>query len=302
MIGGYGNDWISGGTGDDGVLGDDGRIFTSRNGPTEPLNGVTVATVAASHDRHRRQHPAGEHQRRRAAEEGGRPDAVQPGSELDPAGRRVPRRGGVDPKQLRRHHLRRPGQRLPARRLGRRRDLRRRGAARCLMRQAYDANGNADGHPVQIDYHHPYNPGNALAFNPDRRQRPARQPHPRGRIRAVRRVRPAAQDPAEHQRHGVQVDRDAHGLEFFLNFDATRGSGCDAGRGQEDRRRRQDLRRPRQRLDGRRQRPRRHVRRLRQRPAQRRRRPDDRRCAEQRARTRARATRTAPSAARAATC
>ena len=31
LIGGYGNDWISGGTGDDGVIGDDGRISTSRN-------------------------------------------------------------------------------------------------------------------------------------------------------------------------------------------------------------------------------------------------------------------------------
>jgi hypothetical protein len=31
LIGGWGNDWISGGTGADGILGDDGRIFTSRN-------------------------------------------------------------------------------------------------------------------------------------------------------------------------------------------------------------------------------------------------------------------------------
>ena len=55
LIGGYGNDWISGGTGDDGVIGDDGRIFTSRNSlsadPTnsgyivsvgEPLNGIVA--------------------------------------------------------------------------------------------------------------------------------------------------------------------------------------------------------------------------------------------------------------------
>jgi subtilisin-like proprotein convertase family protein/Ca2+-binding RTX toxin-like protein len=42
LIGGYGNDWISGGTGDDGVIGDDGRIMTSRNSATygEPLFGV----------------------------------------------------------------------------------------------------------------------------------------------------------------------------------------------------------------------------------------------------------------------
>ncbi len=31
LIGGWGNDWISGGTGDDGVIGDDGRFMTSRN-------------------------------------------------------------------------------------------------------------------------------------------------------------------------------------------------------------------------------------------------------------------------------
>ena len=53
VIGGYGNDWISGGTGDDGLLGDDGRIYTSRNSLSadstnagylvsqgEPLNGI----------------------------------------------------------------------------------------------------------------------------------------------------------------------------------------------------------------------------------------------------------------------
>jgi Ca2+-binding RTX toxin-like protein len=31
IVGGVGNDWISGGTGDDGVIGDDGRFMTSRN-------------------------------------------------------------------------------------------------------------------------------------------------------------------------------------------------------------------------------------------------------------------------------
>ena len=40
LIGGWGNDWISGGTGQDGILGDDGRIFTSRN------TGCTVASTA----------------------------------------------------------------------------------------------------------------------------------------------------------------------------------------------------------------------------------------------------------------
>ena len=46
VICGWGNDWISGGTGQDGVLGDDGRLFTSRNTAgnaaqfSEPLYGI----------------------------------------------------------------------------------------------------------------------------------------------------------------------------------------------------------------------------------------------------------------------
>ena len=42
LIGGYGHDWFSGGAGDDGAVGDDGRVFTSRNGLAEPLYGVTA--------------------------------------------------------------------------------------------------------------------------------------------------------------------------------------------------------------------------------------------------------------------
>jgi Ca2+-binding RTX toxin-like protein len=45
LIGGYGNDWISGGTDNDGVLGDDGRIYTSRNGTAEPLYGIGAGVV-----------------------------------------------------------------------------------------------------------------------------------------------------------------------------------------------------------------------------------------------------------------
>ena len=44
IIGGYGNDWMSGGTGQDGGLGDDGLIYTSRNGTAEPLNGIAATT------------------------------------------------------------------------------------------------------------------------------------------------------------------------------------------------------------------------------------------------------------------
>ena len=44
IIGGYGNDWISGGNGDDGILGDDGRILASIEGTAEPLNGIGALT------------------------------------------------------------------------------------------------------------------------------------------------------------------------------------------------------------------------------------------------------------------
>jgi hypothetical protein len=47
VIGGAGNDRISGGTGIDGILGDDGRIFTSRNGLTEPLQGINTPSTQA---------------------------------------------------------------------------------------------------------------------------------------------------------------------------------------------------------------------------------------------------------------
>ena len=38
------HDWISGGTGDDGILGDDGLLLTSRNGVAEPLYGLAATT------------------------------------------------------------------------------------------------------------------------------------------------------------------------------------------------------------------------------------------------------------------
>jgi Ca2+-binding RTX toxin-like protein len=44
LVGGSGNDWVSGGTGDDGALGDDGKLFTSRNGTAEPLYGIAATT------------------------------------------------------------------------------------------------------------------------------------------------------------------------------------------------------------------------------------------------------------------
>jgi hypothetical protein len=42
IVGGYGSNWISGGSGTTTIIGSDGRIFVSRNGLSEPLNGVTA--------------------------------------------------------------------------------------------------------------------------------------------------------------------------------------------------------------------------------------------------------------------
>jgi hypothetical protein len=42
IVGGYGNNWITGGTGNTTIIGQDGRIYASRNGLAEPLNGVTA--------------------------------------------------------------------------------------------------------------------------------------------------------------------------------------------------------------------------------------------------------------------
>ncbi|MGD8816801.1 MAG: cadherin-like domain-containing protein, partial [Acidobacteriota bacterium] len=56
LIGGWGHDWASGGTGTDGILGDDGRIYTSRNtegDPTlfaEPLYGQPFVEVDRGSD------------------------------------------------------------------------------------------------------------------------------------------------------------------------------------------------------------------------------------------------------------
>src|SRR5439155_26718755 len=44
IVGGYGNDWISGGTGQDGILGDDGLVSTSRNGTAETLYNIAATT------------------------------------------------------------------------------------------------------------------------------------------------------------------------------------------------------------------------------------------------------------------
>ena len=68
IVGGYGNDWISGGTGDDGVIGDDGRISTSRNSPPATRGTTRPATWVQTLHRQRRRHlPRRAAERRRGA-------------------------------------------------------------------------------------------------------------------------------------------------------------------------------------------------------------------------------------------
>jgi Ca2+-binding RTX toxin-like protein len=43
VFGESGDDWLDGGAGDDAMLGDDGKILTSRNGKAEPLYGLTAS-------------------------------------------------------------------------------------------------------------------------------------------------------------------------------------------------------------------------------------------------------------------
>ena len=316
MIGGYGNDWISGGTGDDGVIGDDGRIIVSRNatdlrrgavrrgalladnGDTKTFNGNMMDEAIATPGSIQQAviNPGG------AAEEGGQPDAVQPGPELQRQLGRVHQRHEEDRRrpgparraQRRRHHLRRPRRRLAARRLGRRRDLRRRGARHRVhpgLRQHDPARRRAQRlrAPVQ--------PGRRAALQPRRPERLALRPHQaRRRVRALRRVRPAAAHLAQRRRQRQQDRRRRH-WPGSSNFSTAEGSyvpGGDEPEGDRaagvelaaglERRQRPHLRRHRQRLAGRRHRPRQHVRRLRQRPAERRRRPGDERQPQRRAR------------------
>ena len=229
IVGGYGYDWISGGTGDDGILGDDGRIFVSRISSSfgEPLYGI-AATPAAQLDQVI-SNSSGAQQAIVNPEGALKYTADLTPDNLDPAG--LATGGAAEPvlpaaaRRRERHHLRRPRQRLDPRRRRRRRDLRapRRRPSRTRTTTTRTANLLA-GRPAQRLLP-PVQPG----------QRPRLQPGHVGSalldVRAVRPERRAAQDPAHagHRRALHRRDRpepaDHGGVyhNWLLNFDYNEG-------------------------------------------------------------------------------
>ena len=176
LIGGWGNDWISGGTGQDGVLGDDGRIFTSRN--TAHAASASRCTASPScwpATRTRSSATAtcinefiytpGQVQTATINVAGALNKAV----DITPFNLTPNAQGGGRPRlrrrPVRRHHLRRPGRRIPARRLRRRRRLRGRGGDR-VVRPALRRQRRLIG-VVRSDWTRPYNGGDMLAFGAD---------------------------------------------------------------------------------------------------------------------------------------
>jgi Ca2+-binding RTX toxin-like protein len=218
IIGGYGNDWISGGTGDDGIIGDDGRIFTSRNGKIEPLNGVTVAVVPATVA------TGGSIQTANINVAGDLKKAVDltPFSTDPNWTPATDEWGGVTQKNnddiifggLGNDFLH-----------GGSGDDAISGAEALPLSYAptYDVNGNPNG-LVEIDFYHPFNPGNALAFNPI----DVNGQHS-NRTRAGEFALYDEYDPLRK----IMLNSDGTaskwtgatptGVEFFLNFDATQG-------------------------------------------------------------------------------
>ena len=77
----------------------------------------------------------------------------------------------------------------------------------------YDQTGAKIAAPIQSDFCHPVNPGNVLGYNPTGRTH---------EVRAVRRQRSAAQDPARPR--PARCRRPASGLEWLLNFSDDRRS------------------------------------------------------------------------------
>ena len=356
MIGGYGNDWISGGTGADGIIGDDGRIFTSRNSlsadsdqcrlPGQPRRAALRHRAAAAERRrsevqqrqraqrvhlHARQHADRHDQCERRVEEDRRSDAVQLGPELQRDRATNSRSPAASPTR----------RASDGKTKGHNDDIIFGGLGSDWMHggSGDDAISGAEALKLsytqiaecrvldltgiaETDYYHPFNPGDALRFNPTDPDGKFTHPQHRGphrRVRALRRERSAADRAADHRRADTTTVIALTGVapawravlpELRPDRGRPEARRHDAGQPESAghlpagprRRQRQHLRRQRQRLDRRRHRPRPHLRRLGQRPAQRRRRPDHRRRAQQRARDRIRPTRIAPMAAPARTC
>ena len=228
LIGGWGGDWISGGTGQDGIIGDDGRIFTSRNtrlqqtrtaglttsrpsrcygDPRLPSASIrtprsSTATCSTSSStrraRCRRRRSTSSSQLKKEVDI--TPYNLGPN---DQAGHFQIDVADLRREQLRRRHLRRLGRRLPARRLGRRRDRRRRGAAELLRPALHRRGRRRTARPHRLDA--AAEPGQPAPLR--RRLRPvARAEAVRAAARRVlplRRVRPAPRGALRRRRRDV---------------------------------------------------------------------------------------------------
>jgi hypothetical protein len=214
IVGGYGNDWISGGTGDDGIIGDDGRIYTSRNGMVEPLNGLSVATAAITVATGGNMQTADINvagQLKKAVDL--TPFSADPS--WDPA---TDEFGGVTTKHnddiifggLGNDFLH-----------GGSGDDAISGAEALPVSYAptYDASGNPTG-LVEIDYYHPLNPGNALAFNPIDVDAAHANRQRAGEFSLYDEYDPLRKILLNG--NGT-ASKGTTGVEFFLNFDASEG-------------------------------------------------------------------------------
>jgi Ca2+-binding RTX toxin-like protein len=217
IIGGYGNDWTSGGTGDDGVLGDDGRILTSRNGYTEPLNGVTVAvqpsTIATGGNVQQATiNVAG--QLKKSVDL--TPFSTDPN--WNPA---TDEWGGLTRKNSDDIIFGGLGNDFLHGGSG---DDAISGAEALPVSYAptYDAAGNPNG-LVEIDYNHPFNPGNSLAFNPIDVDGKHANRKRAGEFALYDEYDPLRKILLNGDGSASKWTGAPTGVEFFLNFDATEG-------------------------------------------------------------------------------
>ncbi len=214
IFGGYGNDWISGGSGDDGILGDDGIINTSRNGKIEPLNGVTVAVTPATVATGGNAQTAAinvANQLKKSVDL--TPFSTDPS--WTPAGDEFNGQtqknsddiifGGLGNDSMH----------------GGSGDDAISGAEALPLSYAptYDASGNPNG-IVKIDFNHPFNPGNVLAFNPIDVNGQHANAQRAGEFALYDEYDPLRKILLNND---GTANKTGTGVEFFLNFNATEG-------------------------------------------------------------------------------
>ncbi|MFS6827004.1 hypothetical protein [Cyanobium sp. ATX-6F1] len=221
IVGGYGNDWISGGTGDDGVIGDDGRLFTSRNGKPEPLNGVMVAVTPAviatgGNMQQATINIAG--QLKKAVDLS--PFSQDPNWKATADEFALPNAGGVGQSRHTSDDIIFGGWGNDFLHGGSGDDaISGAEALQLAWTQLYGMDGKTVGAPIRIDYERPFNPGDALSFNPSD-------------LNGTKASALRAGEFALYDEYNPLAKISVNGGEFFLNFAANEGpkSTLDAAR------------------------------------------------------------------------